>query len=91
MRWIPKNSEVPHDKANVKEPTFVRGSNLVAWFHGFAGLLRDQGVLIHTIKLMKGPSGLSNTVLYQLSPLGGQVKFLNHGQLLIERTTLSKG
>ena len=30
MRWIPKNSEVPHDKANVKEPTFVRGSNLVA-------------------------------------------------------------
>jgi len=30
MRWIPKNSEVPHDKVNAKGPTFVRGPNLVA-------------------------------------------------------------
>ena len=30
MRWIPKNSEVPHDKVNVKGPTFVRVPNLVA-------------------------------------------------------------
>jgi len=30
MRWIPKNSEVPDDKVNVKGPTFVRGPNLVA-------------------------------------------------------------
>ena len=30
MRWIPKNSEIPHDKVNVKGPTFVREPNLVA-------------------------------------------------------------
>jgi len=30
MRWIPENFEVPHDKANAKGPTFVRGPNLVA-------------------------------------------------------------
>ena len=30
MRWIPKNFEAPHDKVNAKEPTFVRGPNLVA-------------------------------------------------------------
>ena len=54
MRWIPKNFEVPHDKANAKGPTFVRWPNLVAWFHGFAELLRDQGFLSHKIKLMKG-------------------------------------
>jgi len=30
MRWVPKNSEVPNDKDNVKGPTFVRGPNLVA-------------------------------------------------------------
>jgi len=30
MRWIPKNSEVPHNKVNTKGPTFVRGPNLVA-------------------------------------------------------------
>jgi len=30
MRWIPKNSELPHDKVNAKGPTFIRGPNLVA-------------------------------------------------------------
>jgi len=30
MKWIPKNSEVPYDKVNVKGPTFIRGANLVA-------------------------------------------------------------
>jgi len=30
MKWIPKGSEVPSDKCNIKGPTFVRGPNLVA-------------------------------------------------------------
>jgi len=30
MRWIPKSSEVPSDKAESKGPTFIRGPNLVA-------------------------------------------------------------
>jgi len=29
MRWIPKNSEVPRDKVNIKGPTLLRGPNLV--------------------------------------------------------------
>ncbi|XP_068486521.1 two-component response regulator ORR26-like [Phaseolus vulgaris] len=45
-----------------------------------ARLLRDQGVLSHKIKLIKGSSGLPITVLYQLSLLGGQEKILDHGQ-----------
>jgi len=80
MGWIPKNSEVPRDKVNIKGPTFVRGPNLVAWFHGFAGLLIDQGVLSHKIKLIKELSGLPNTVLYKLSHLESQEKLLDHGQ-----------
>ena len=30
MRWISKNSEVPHDKVNAKGPILVRGPNFVA-------------------------------------------------------------
>jgi len=66
MMWVPKNYEVPNDKDNAKGYTFVRGPNLVARFHGFAGFLRDQGLLSQKIKLMKGKdsSELPITDLY---------------------------
>jgi len=30
MKWIPKGCEVPNEKKNSIEPTFVKGPNLVA-------------------------------------------------------------
>ena len=39
------NSKVPNDQINVKGPKFVRGPNLVAWFHLFVGILKDQELL----------------------------------------------
>ena len=41
MRWIPKSSAVPIDKAESKGPTFVRGPNLVAWIYCVAGILKE--------------------------------------------------
>ena len=53
MKWIPKGCEVSNDKSKPNGPKFVRGPDLVAWIHVYAGNLEEYVELSHMIRFLK--------------------------------------
>ena len=60
MRWIPKSSEVPIDKAKSKGPTFVRDQILLLEFNVLHGYKKKHGVLSYLIKLLEEKEFVGN-------------------------------